>query len=61
MKFGKFEISEFCIGAILVSVILFLVLHYTLAEEELKEKTEQLQLEKEIILLEKERGNENGK
>ena len=29
MKFGKFEISEFCIGAILAGVILFLVLHYT--------------------------------
>lgn len=61
MKFGRFEISEFCIGAISVGVILFLVLHYTLAEETLKEKTKQLELEKEIILLESERGNENGK
>lgn len=61
MKFGRLEISEFCIGAILVGVILFLVLHYTLAEETLKEKTKQLELEKEIILLESERGNEDGK
>ena len=36
MKFGKFEINEFCIGAIVLCVILFLVLHYTIAEETIK-------------------------
>lgn len=51
MKFGKFEINGFCIGVIVLCVILFLVLHYTLAEETLKEKTRQLELEKEIVIM----------
>lgn len=51
MKFGKFEISEFCIGAVVCCVVLYIILHFTLAEESLKERTKQLELEKEIIEL----------
>lgn len=59
MKFGKFEINEFCIGAIVLCVILFLVLHYTIAEETIKEKTRQLELEKEIVLMQQNNINNN--
>ena len=52
MKLGKFEISEFCIGAVVCCVVLYIILHFTLAEESLKERTRQLELEKEIIELE---------
>lgn len=51
MKFGKFEINESGIIAICICVILIVVLHYTIAEESIKEKTNQLQLEKEILEL----------
>ena len=53
MKFGKFEISEFCIGAICFTLLVYIVLNATLSEEEMKEKTKQLELQKEIVLLEK--------
>ena len=52
MRLGKFEISEFCIGAVVCCVVLCIILHFTLAEESLKEKTGQLELEKEIVELE---------
>lgn len=60
MKLGKFEISDgFSYGLVLIA-ILFIILHFTLAEEKLKEETKQLELKKEILLLEK--GDlENGK
>ena len=51
MRLGKFEISEFCIGAVVCCVVLYIMLHFTLAEESLKERTRQLELEKEIIEL----------
>lgn len=51
MRLGKFEISEFCIGAVVCCVVLYIILHFTLAEESLKERTKQLELEKEIIEL----------
>lgn len=51
MKFGKFEISEFCIGAVVCCVVLYTILHFTLAEESIKERTRQLELEKEIVEL----------
>lgn len=60
MKWGKFEINDGLIAAVFIAIILFIVLHYTLAEERLKEETKQLELKKEIILLEKgENQNEN--
>ena len=68
IKFGKFEInvSEFCIGAICIVVLIYIILTMTLEEEKLKEKTKQLELVKEIVLLENEnkiineRENNNG-
>lgn len=60
MKLGKFEISDVFIGGLILTAILFIILHFTLAEEKLKEETKQLELKKEILLLEK--GDlENGK
>ena len=53
MKWGKFEICDSCIAGIFLALILFIILHFTLAEEKLKEETKQLELKKEIILLEK--------
>lgn len=68
IKFGKFEInvSEFCVGAICIVVLIYIVLTMTLEEEKLKERTKQLELVKEIVLLENEnkiideRENNNG-
>ena len=68
IKFGKFEInvSEFFVGAICIVVLIYIVLTMTLEEEKLKERTKQLELVKEIVLLENEnkiideRENNNG-
>lgn len=68
IKFGKFEInvSEFCVGAICIVVLIYIVLTMTLEEEKLKERTKQLEPVKEIVLLENEnkiineRENNNG-
>lgn len=68
IKFGKFEINvnEFCVGAICIVVLIYIVLTMTLEEEKLKERTKQLELVKEIVLLENEnkiideRENNNG-
>lgn len=64
MKWGKFELSDGFIAGLFLAVIFAIILHYTLAEERLKEETKQLELKKEIILLEKgdlenERSNDN--
>ncbi len=48
MKFGKFELSNYFIGAVALVVILYIVLHFTYEEEKLKERTKQLQLEQNI-------------
>lgn len=56
MRFGKFEISQQTIIAIVLVLMLFLVLHYTIEEVRIKEETKQLELQKEIILLEKKEG-----
>ena len=53
MKFGKFEVSEYAIGAIALVAIIFAVLHFTIEEERLKAQTKQLELQKQIIELEK--------
>lgn len=68
IKFGKFEInvSEFCVGAICIVLLTYIVLTMTLEEEKLKERTKQMELVKEIVLLENEnkiideRENNNG-
>lgn len=60
MRLGKFEICDGFIYGLVLAAILFIILHFTLAEEKLKEETKQLELKKEILLLEK--GDlENGK
>ena len=41
MKLGKFEISNYFIGAVTIIVILYIVLYFTYREEELKERTKQ--------------------
>lgn len=57
MKFGKFEISEYIVGSLCIILLLSIVLHFTIEERKVKERTKQLELEKEIILLEIEREN----
>ena len=52
MKFGKFEINDFTIAGIFIVILLCIVLHFTLVEEKLKEETKQLELKKEILILE---------
>lgn len=52
MEFGKFKVSEYAIGAIALVVILFIILHFTLEEERLKEQTKQLELQKQIVEIE---------
>lgn len=58
MKWGKLQISEEFIFCVFIASIFFIILHFTLAEEKLKEETKQLELKKEIILLEKENNYE---
>ena len=60
MKFGKFEIEMGVFVAIAVVLITYIVLHFTIEEERLKEQTKQLEIEKEIIML-KEGNYVNGK
>ena len=55
MKFGKFEIYNGVFIAIAVVVVLYIILHFTLQEERLHEETKQLELKREILILE--RGN----
>lgn len=52
MSFGKFEVSEYAIGAVALVVILFIILHFTLEEEKLKEQTKQLEIQKQIVEIE---------
>lgn len=52
MEFGKFKVSEYAIGAVALIVILFIILHFTLEEEKLKEQTKQLELQKQIVEIE---------
>ena len=52
MKFGKFEINDFTIAGIFIVILLCIVLHFTLVEEKLKEETKQLELKKELLILE---------
>lgn len=49
MSFGKFKVSEYAIGAVALVVILFIILHFTLEEEKLKEQTKQLEIQKQIV------------
>ena len=58
MKFGKFELSDWFIAGLFLTILLCIVLHFTLEEERLKEETKQLELKKEIIILEKENNYE---
>ncbi len=55
MKFGKFEIYNGVFIAIALVAVLYIILHFTLQEERLHEETKQLELKKEILILE--RGN----
>lgn len=52
MKFGKFEINDFTIAGIFIVIFICIVLHFTFVEEKLKEETKQLELKKEILILE---------
>lgn len=56
MKFGKFEISNYFIGAVTLIIILYIVLYFTYELERLKEQTKQLELQKSIIMVQKEGG-----
>ena len=49
MSFGKFKVNEYAIGAVALVVILFIILHFTLEEEKLKEQTKQLEIQKQIV------------
>ena len=53
MEFGKFKVSEYCIGIVAFVLILFFILHFTLEEERLKEQTKQLELQKQITEINK--------
>lgn len=55
MKFGKFEIYNGVFIAIALVAVLYIILHFTLQEERLHEETKQLELKREILILE--RGN----
>lgn len=52
MSFGKLKVSEYAIGAVALAVILFIILHFTLEEEKLKEQTKQLEIQKQIVEIE---------
>lgn len=52
MKFGKFEIYGGVFVVIAIVVALYFILHFTLEEEKLLEETKQLELRKEILILE---------
>lgn len=49
MKFGKLEIDDGIIMFALIIVLLGVILHYTVKEEAIKEQTEQLQIQQNII------------
>lgn len=49
MKFGKLEIDSGIIMFALIIVLLGVILHYTVKEEAIKEQTEQLQIQQNII------------
>lgn len=49
MKFGKLEIDGGIIMFALIIVLLGVILHYTVKEEAIKEQTEQLQIQQNII------------
>lgn len=51
MKFGKFEIDMGVFVAITIVLILYIVLHFTIEEEKLKEQTKQLEIEREIVTI----------
>lgn len=53
MKWGKLEINDFFIAGVFITILLCVVLHFTIKEEQLKEETKQLELKKEIMILEK--------
>lgn len=49
MKFGKFEIESSIIGFALFVLLCGIFLHYLVKEETIKEQTEQLKIQQNII------------
>ena len=61
MKFGKFEISDFTIGFILMAIIVLGALYFGTKYDIEKEKTKQIQYQMEQSIIENGGKNENSK
>lgn len=59
MKFGKLEIDGGIIIFALIVVLLAVILHYTVKEEAIKEQTEQLKIQQNILEREREEYGNN--
>lgn len=53
MKFGKFEIYGGVFILIAIVVGMYILLHFAFEEDKLQQQTKQLEIQREIVLIEK--------